>query len=159
MKQIEWTTEKRKISDITEFEKNPRILTKKQYEDLKKSLKKFNLAEIPAINKDNKLLAGHQRLRVLAELKGSDYEIDVRVPNRQLTPKEAEEYLIRSNKNSGEWDWDALANNFEMEELVSWGFDVDEFDIDLGDIEEEAEAEVKEPKKITCPACGEIFEK
>ena len=105
--EIKWTTEQRKISDLIPTDGNPRQLTDKQYKELKKSLKKFDLAEIPAINQDNSILAGHMRLKILAELKG-DHEIDVRVPNRPLTKKEAEEYLIRSNKNTGEWDMDAL---------------------------------------------------
>ena len=118
---IMWHTEKRKISDLIPTDGNPRQLTDKQYKDLKKSLNKFDLAEIPAINQDNSILAGHMRLKILAELKG-DHEIDVRVPNRPLTKKEAEEYLIRSNKNTGEWDMDALSN-FDVEDLVEWGFE------------------------------------
>ena len=62
---LEWRTEKRKIKDLIPYEKNPRKLTDKQQKDLKKSLEKFNLVEIPAIDTDNKILAGHQRLKVM----------------------------------------------------------------------------------------------
>ncbi|NBT86363.1 MAG: hypothetical protein EBT45_07735 [Alphaproteobacteria bacterium] len=47
-------------------------------------------------------------------------KIEVRVPNRQLTAWEAEEYLIRSNKNSGEWDWERLANEWEVKDLFNF---------------------------------------
>jgi len=55
----------------------------------------------------------------------------VRVPERELTEREAEELAIRLNKNTGDWDFDALANNFELDDLLDWGFDKKELDIDL----------------------------
>ena len=63
------------------------------------------------------------RLKVLQQLEGDEFEIDVRVPNRKLNKKEADEYLVRSNKNTGEWDDDILANAFDMDDLEEWGFD------------------------------------
>lgn len=103
MTDIVWKTETRKLKDLVPASYNPRKLTQKQYEDLRSSLERFGLAEIPAINTDNLLLAGHQRVKVLTDLFGKDHEIEVRVPNRNLTEEEAKEYNIRSNKNTGEW--------------------------------------------------------
>ena len=140
--QIKWHTEKRKIGELIPYENNPRQLSEKQYQDLKRSLSKFNLAEIPAINTDMKIIAGHQRLKVLSEIYGKDYEIDVRVPNRELTKKEFEEYNIRSNKNSGEWDFDVLANEFDLGDLKEWGFD----NIDLKMLDNDIEDPVFEDK-------------
>ena len=53
-----------------------------------------------------------------------DLDID-KVPCIELSlPYEKERELnIRLNKNSGSWDYDVLANMFEMEELQDWGFD------------------------------------
>lgn len=132
-KKLKWHTEKRKLSDLIPTENNPRQMTKKQYQDLKKSLNKFDLAEIPAINTDNQILAGHQRLKILSELEG-DVEIDVRIPNRKLSKSEAEEYMIRSNKNIGGWDKDILANNFDIKNLLDFGFSEIELGIDVDDI-------------------------
>ena len=140
MTDLFWTTEKRKINDLIPTEGNPRQMTAKQVEDLKKSLTKFNLAEIPAINQNNKILAGHQRLKILQLMGRGEEAIDVRVPSRILTEQEEREYLIRSNKNTGEWDFDALANNFEIEELKEWGFEDEDFDGNFGgDGKEETE--------------------
>ena len=125
---MNWTTEKRRISDLIPTVNNPRILNEKQHADLKRSLKKFNLVEIPAINQDGQILAGHQRLKIMAALGRGDEEIDVRVPDRQLSKKECDEYLIRSNKNTGEWDMDELANSFDLDDLKDWGFE----DAELG---------------------------
>jgi DNA modification methylase len=33
---------------------------------------------------------------------------------------------VRLNRNTGEWDWDALANCFDVGELLEWGFTEDE---------------------------------
>ena len=52
-------------------------------------------------------------------------EVDVYVPDRMLTPKQEEEVLVRANANTaGKWDWDLLANNFEIEEINEWGLEV-----------------------------------
>jgi len=120
---ITWNTEKRKISELTEFKSNPRRLTTKQHEDLKKSIDKFGLVEIPAINKNGTILAGHMRIRILSDKFGKEYEIEVRAPSRQLSEDEEKEYLIRSNRNTGEWDYDKLANEFKEEDLTDWGFE------------------------------------
>ena len=65
------------LSQLVPYEHNPRQMKDKQNKDLEKSLKKFNLVEIPAINTDNTLLAGHQRCRLLMQQSG-DIEIDSR---------------------------------------------------------------------------------
>jgi hypothetical protein len=139
---MNWQTEKRKINDLVPYKNNPRQMTEKQNEDLKKSLNKFDLVEIPAINKDNTILAGHQRLRIMQTLGRGDEEIDVRVPDRQLTEEEVQEYNIRSNKNTGEWNFDELANSFEVSDLLEWGFDEKELKIDLP-VEEDDVPEVQ----------------
>jgi len=125
-KKLTWTTEKRKISDLVPNPKNPRRLTDKQKTDLQKSIEKFDLVEIPAINADGTILAGHQRLKIMAALGRAKETIDVRVPSRKLTKAEEREYNIRSNRNTGEWDFELLAEEFEMGDLVEWGFSEDE---------------------------------
>jgi DNA modification methylase len=123
---MKWITTRKKLKDLIEYEHNPRLLNEKQKEDLIKSLKKFSLAEIPAINLDNKIIAGHQRIKILLELEGPEFEIDVRVPDRQLTAKEFQEYNIRSNRNLGDWDFVSLDANFNKVDLLEWGWDESE---------------------------------
>ena len=119
---LHWHTEKRKVKDLVPFEQNPRTLNEDQLEQLKRSLTKFNLVEIPAINTDGKIIAGHMRIKTLVVLGRGEEMIEVRVPSRKLTKKEFEEYNIRSNKNGGSWDMDALANLFDPQDLTDWGF-------------------------------------
>lgn len=64
---------------------------------------------------------------------GDDLEIEVRVASANMTPKEFVEYNIRSNANTGDWDWDILANEFDAIELAEWGLEIP--DIELQDVE------------------------
>lgn len=150
MESLIWTTEKRKIKDLVPWDKNPRTLTKKQAEDLRKSLEKFNLVEIPAINTDNKVIAGHQRIAIMHLIGRGEELIDVRVPNRPLTEEEFKEYNLRSNKNVGEWNWDMLANHFDLDMLKNVGFSRDELGGKLmPKIDEDDFDAQKEVEKIT----------
>lgn len=154
MSNLKWHTETRKVSALIPNEHNPRVMSPKQIEDLKKSLKKFNLVEIPVVDRDDKVIAGHQRLMVMKLLGREDEEIEVRVPNRKLTKSEYDQYLLTSNRVHGDWDWDKLAANFDIDTLLVSGFDDTDltqlFD-DLGveddefDIEKEL-AKIKKPK-------------
>lgn len=122
IKSLSWSTQKRKVRDLVEYQGNPRVISDRQMQILQDSLKRFSLAEIPAINLDNKVLAGNQRLKALVIMGKSDEEIDVRVPSRMLSKKEAEEYLLLSNRSGGDWDWEAL-QEFSPDLLVDLGFD------------------------------------
>ena len=117
-----WETRKVRASELLPQEVNPRKITDKQMSDLKASLKKFNLVEIPAVDADGTILAGHQRLKALQLLGRGDEIIDARYPNRKLTEKEAKEYLIGSNKLGGDWDMELL-KSFDLETLAFAGFD------------------------------------
>lgn len=142
---IEWTTVKARVKDLIPFEYNPRVLTEDRKELLKKSLEKFNLAEIPAINTDNKIIAGHQRVKVLLELGRGDELIDVRIPNRRLTDKEFKEYNITSNVPTGFWDADILEEFFADINLDELGLNIDDIEIPEILIPEELKEEDEQP--------------
>lgn len=151
MKKLSWVTETRKISDLVPNVKNPRTISPKQIEDLKRSLKKFNIVEIPVIDTQNNVIAGHQRLMVLKLLGRENETIEVRVPNRKLSQSEYDQYLLTSNRVHGDWDWDALSKYFDTDTLSLSGFD----DLDLSkifDVHTEPKVdnfdEVKELQKI-----------
>lgn len=122
---LAWRTEKRLVKNLLPYEKNPRTISEKQIEDLKKSLRKFNLVEIPAIDTDGRIIAGHQRIKVLQLLGRGNEEIDVRIPNRKLTKKEYEQYLLTSNAVGGDWDFEKL-RSFDIDLLLDIGFDEDD---------------------------------
>lgn len=149
---LEWRTEKRSVAELIPNEKNPRVMSPKQIEDLKRSLQKFNLVEIPVIDTENKVLAGHQRLMVLKLLGRENEKIEVRVPNRKLSQKEYDQYLLTSNRIHGDWDWGKLAENFDLELLIESGFDDTDLshlfdDLTVEDDEFDIEKELDKIKK------------
>lgn len=153
MKKLEWRTVQRKVNDLIPQENNPRTITDKQMSDLQKNLRKFNLVEIPAIDKDGKILAGHQRIKALQLLGRGEEKIDVRIPNRKLTKEESERYLIASNALGGDWDFEKLKSfdfdllldiGFNKEDLVFWDKDL-EVEGDQFDVEQEL-GKIKVPK-------------
>lgn len=150
----EWKTETRKISSLKPYHKNPRRLTEKQFKEIEASITKFGLTDKPLVQPDGTIIGGHQRIKVLKKM--GYKEIPVLVADPALDEKEIEEAVIRHNKNTGEWDWDVLANCFEMPDLINWGFEEEEFlglEVeDLGDAEDEEEEKPKQCKM--CPHCG-----
>ena len=161
MKKLSWSTETRTVSELVPNLRNPRVMSPKQTEDLKRSLKKFDLVELPVIDKDNRVIAGHQRLLALKLLGREEERIPVRVPNRKLTTKEYDQYLLSSNRIHGDWDWEKLAEGFDMETLLMSGFD----DVDLSHLFDDLEVEddewdtEKELEKIKKPSAkpGELY--
>lgn len=153
MEKLQWTTVQRKVNDLIPQDINPRRISDKQMSDLKKNLKKFDLVEIPAIDIDGKILAGHQRITALKLLNRGNDLIDVRIPNRKLTKEESDRYLVASNALGGEWDFSKL-KSFDLDLLVDVGMDT----IDLShfwdkelEVEEENFDVEKEIKKIKEP--------
>jgi hypothetical protein len=160
MENLIWHNETRKVSDLIPFQKNPRKMTEEQVAQLSASIERFNLVEIPVIDVDNTIIAGHQRLKILSLLGRGEEIIDVRVPNRKLTPKEFEEYLIRSNKNTGEWDFDLLGNAFNPDDLFQWGFtgkDLGMPDFAPASEEDQGDLGKKDKKEVECPNCHATF--
>lgn len=146
---LEWRTERRKVKDLIRYQKNPRKLSEVQLEGLKRSLKKFNLAELPAINTDGTLVAGNQRVLALSLIGREDEEIEVRIPNRPLTEAEFRDYLLTSNRSGGSWDFEKLAEEFNINELLTAGFDsfdlsnIFDDNLEVNDDEVDIEKEVK----------------
>ena len=116
--------EKIKISKLRAATYNPRQISTKQYNDLKKSLDKFGVVDPIIINKDYTVIGGHQRLKICKELNHKEIGCII----LDLNKDDERELNIRLNKNTGEFDIDILANEFDINNLVDWGFK----HIDLG---------------------------
>lgn len=122
---IEWKTETWPISRLKDWPKNPRKFTPKGMDDLKASMTRLGYIDPIAVNTDGTIIGGHARKKMLKEL--GLKEIDVRVPDRLLTDREIEEAAVRLNKNvAGMWDFEALANGFDSQDLIEWGFEAEE---------------------------------
>ena len=97
---------------------NPRQISTKQYNDLKKSIQKFDLVDPIIVNKDMTVIGGHQRLKICKELKYKDVDCVV----LDLSKEQERELNVRLNKSGGEFDVDILANEFDIDELTDCGF-------------------------------------
>ncbi len=156
-----WYTVKRRIDDLIPFKGNPRKVDEQQQAALVKSLKRFDLAEIPVCDLDNTILAGHARLRIMQMLGRGQEEIDVRIPSRKLSDEERKAYLLTSNAVRGSWDYDLL-REFDTELILDIGFNEgelanlwnDSLQVDNDEFNEEKEiTRIKEPKSKV----GEIY--
>ena len=111
------------IDDLIFAEYNPRQLSDDQYKHLKDSISGFGLVDPIIINKnkDRKdiIIGGHQRVKV-ARTMGIDKVPCVEI---DLTYDKEKELNVRLNKNTGSWDFDILANTFDIDELIDFGFD------------------------------------
>ena len=106
---------------------NPRKVLQsgsKEYEQLKKSLKKFGTVVPIIINKDGTVISGHQRLNVLKEL-GIE---KVEAVQLDIDERKEQQLNIALNKIEGRWDWqklDEMLEQFTDEELQFTGFEDD----------------------------------
>ena len=147
---INWTLRTFRLDELTDYYKNPRSLSEKEFKQLKTSLDKFGMIDKPIVNLDaaNTIIGGHQRKHVL-EATGVK-ECECWIPDRELSEKEVEELNIRLNKNTGSWDFDTLANEFELDDLLDWGFDKGELDLDLwaDDAPEDVEPQIDKAEEL-----------
>ena len=119
-----------KASKLKPATYNPRQISTKQYKDLKNSITKFGLVDPIIVNKDFTVIGGHQRLKVLNEMQTDTIPCVV----LDLSKEKERELNVRLNKNTGDFDIDILANEFDIDELVDWGFKHIDLDINIDKI-------------------------
>lgn len=66
-----------------------------------------------------------------------------------LTDDQKREFIIKDNSSFGEWDMDALANEWNLDELNEWGLDLD-FPVDEADGDEGEEDDKLYIIEVTC---------
>lgn len=149
----------RKLSELKELPGNPRTISKKQFETLKKSLTDnqdyFEARPIILSNRTGELviLAGNQRYKAA---KSIGLESVPTILLEGLSEERENEIVIRDNVENGDWDFDALANNWDAQDLMDWGVELPEMEATTEIIEDEApEVNEKEPAKSKL---GEIYQ-
>jgi hypothetical protein len=138
--------EKKKISDLIPAPYNPRQSTAKQEKHLKESLEKFGLVEPIIFNKQTGwIVGGHFRVRELIKLGVKEVECVI----VDLNEDDEMELNIRLNANTGSWDWDTLANDWDVVDLEAWGLDIPQFDtVDTDYSDKNKEIDVEELKGL-----------
>ena len=117
---IEWV----KTKDIIPNENNPRILKDDKFKKLVQSIKDFpEMLEIRPIvvNNEMMILGGNMRWKAIQEIGIKEIPI---IKAENLSEEQQREFLIKDNVGFGEWDWDALANDWDYKELNDWALDL-----------------------------------
>ena len=178
-----------KLNKIKPNPANPRIIRDEQFKKLKASLIEFPqmLEKRPiAVTREGDgyvALGGNQRLRAMLDIQAeigdpgfeSRYKVQAAemetllsyfakgvpvVDCTELTPAQQKRFIIADNIPFGEWDWEALANEWDVEELQDWGMQIPNVGrIEDDKEEQESQDENKEPEMIVCPHCNNEFNK
>ncbi len=152
LEKLSWNTAQVVINDLVEYEHNPRSISKKDFEKLVNNLKQDSYHQRIMVDTKNTIIGGHQRKKALlaAGYRPSD-KIEVLKPSRPLSEAEFKRLNIRDNLSFGDYDFEILANNFEMEDLIDWGMEATLFP----NIEPSLEV-VEKPivETIKCEVCG-----
>ena len=122
-----------KITEVKVNPNNPRIIKDDKFKKLVQSIKDFpemlNLRPI-VVNGDMVVLGGNMRLKACKEAGLKEVPI---IKAEDLTEDQQREFIIKDNVGFGEWEWDEIANNWDVEQLDAWGLDLP---IDLEAIKE-----------------------
>jgi len=116
--------QKIKVSEIRPNPNNPRVIKDDKFKKLLKSITDFpQMLELRPIvvNDDMIALGGNMRLKALEHLGIEETYI---IKAKDLTDKQEQEFIIKDNVGYGEWDWDQLANEWDVEDLDEWGLDL-----------------------------------
>ena len=148
--------EKKQIADLIPAPYNPRQSTAKQEKHLKESLEKFGMVEPIIFNKQTGyIVGGHFRVRELKKLGIKEIECVI----VDLNEADEKELNIRLNANTGSWDWDTLANDWDVVDLEAWGLEIPQFENEAEELEaSEDDYEMPEGGIETDIVIGDLFE-
>lgn len=140
--------------------KNPRVIKDEKFNKLVQSLKDFPemLEKRPLIcftdiDKKYVVLGGNMRLKAAKQLGIKKLPI---ILADDWTEEQKNEFLIKDNVGFGEWNWDELKLDWDIEQLNDWGLDIPDFAAEEIEAEED-NYEIPEEIK-TDIVLGDLFE-
>ena len=126
-----------KLNQLKSNPNNPRLIKDDKFKKLVTSLSEFPemMEKRPMVcvtDADGKLypLGGNMRLKALQELKYKEIPDNWIMLADEWSEEKRKEFTIKDNVGFGEWDWDTLANEWNVEELAEWGLDIPNFEIE-----------------------------
>ena len=142
-----------RLSDIKPNPDNPRTATKEDIEKLKNSItelpKMMKLRPI-VVDKNNVIVGGNQRYHALQALGKTEIPDEWVARADDFTEEELKRFVVQDNVSSGSWDWDILANQYELEDLEAWGLEMP-LNEKIDDMEDGEEIEVDQSVQIEPP--------
>lgn len=154
---------KMKLSDLKKLEWNPRIISKEDFEKLKKSIEKFGVIEwrpflVSNRTWENIIIGWNQRYEVCKKLGIKEVPVHIM---EWLTEESEREIIIRDNINNWDWDFFILSNEWEEDKLKEWWVKIDfwnDIDIDFDNVEWNQDRETtKKEHQVCCPDCWKEF--
>ena len=134
------------ISKIKNNPNNPRLVKDDKFDKLVKSIKTFpEMLKIRPIvvNKDFIVLGGNMRLKACREAGLKEIPI---IQASQLTEEQQREFIIKDNVGFGEWDWEMISAEWDVDKVEEWGLDIEGFIED--EVLEAEEDDYTEPDNI-----------
>lgn len=113
-----------KISKVKPNKDNPRIIKDYKFDKLVNSIKEFPdmLEKRPiVVDDDMVVLGGNMRLKACVAAGLNEVWIDIA---EGWSEEQKKEFIIKDNLGFGEWDWDILANEWDIQKLDDWGMDL-----------------------------------
>ena len=113
-----------KIGTVKLSPDNPRVIKGDKFKKLVQSIKDFpQMLELRPIvvDEDMVVLGGNMRLRACIEAGLKEVPI---LRASMLTEEQKREFVIKDNSSFGEWNWDILANEWDINDLSAWGIDI-----------------------------------
>ena len=113
-----------KINSIKTNPKNPRLIKDDKFKKLVKSIQEFpQMLELRPIvvDENNIILGGNMRYKACIEAGLKEIYI---LKAEDLTEQQKDEFIVKDNVGFGEWDWDILANEWDVEKLDEWGLNI-----------------------------------
>jgi site-specific DNA-methyltransferase (adenine-specific) len=146
-----------KISEVRLNPNNPRQIKDDKFKNLVQSITDFpEMLDIRPIvvNTDMVILGGNMRFRACKE--AGLKQVPVIVADN-LTEDQQREFLIKDNVSGGEWDWDLLANEWDVEQLEEWGLDIP-VDFKAEELEAEEDDFDTTPPEEPITVLGDLYE-
>ena len=105
------------------------------------------------VDEKGEILAGNQRYRACIELGMKEVPV---IKAEDLTDEQKQEFIVKDNLHSGEFDYNLLSAFYDHEQLAEWGLNVfndADFEV-IKDLSETETPEAVKEDKGTCPECG-----
>lgn len=144
-----WIPEKITISRLLRNKENPRTITKARMKKLIESLKGLGIFKPIICKYDYTIIGGTQRNIAILGLMDPSFEVYIMRPPRELSEEEYKQVLLLDNAHSGDWDYDVLANSFDIEMIKE--LDTDISLPELGEKPEGTEDDNPYTRKIEAP--------